>query len=76
MNIVLGVVKDGKVELESPLPEGTPVEIRVVVDPCDEPPEGWDPELWQEMRAWHRASAEALALVERLAEEMPDNETR
>ena len=58
-----GVVKEGIVIPNSPLPEGAHVEIRV----C-EPPEPLA-ELQAEFEAWDRASADALELVERLASE-------
>jgi hypothetical protein len=68
---VWGVVKDGRVVPSSPLPEGARVEIRL----CDTPPEV-PPELQAEFDAWQRASADALELVERLAQESEANETR
>jgi hypothetical protein len=58
-----GVVKEGRVVPDSPLPEGARVEIVL----RDQPP-GVPPELQAEFDAWDRASAEALDLVERLAQ--------
>lgn len=66
-----GVVRDGIIVPNSPLPEGRQVEIRL----CDEPPEV-PPELQAEFDGWERASAEALELVERLALEMERDEKR
>ena len=62
---IWGVVKDGRVLPESPLPEGAQVEIRLY----DMPP-GVSPQLQEELEAWEGASSEALELVERLAQEM------
>ncbi len=60
--IVAGFVKDGVVVPNVPLPEGAFVEVHVLGGPIDVPPE-----LQAEFDAWDRASAESLALVERLA---------
>jgi hypothetical protein len=68
---VWGVVKDGRVVPSSPLPEGARVEIRVCETLPDVPAE-----LQAEFDAWQRASADALELVERLAQESEANETR
>ena len=62
--IVAGIVKDGLVVPQVPLPEGTRVEIRVLDALSDIPPE-----LQAEFEAWDQASARALELVERLAQE-------
>jgi hypothetical protein len=69
--IVAGFVKNGVVVPNAPLPEGAFVEVHVVSGPIDVPPE-----LQEEFDAWQRAGANALALVERLAEEMEANEKR
>lgn len=61
---VAGIVKDGLVVPQVPLPEGTRVEIRVLDALSDIPPE-----LQAEFEAWDQASARALELVERLAQE-------
>jgi len=60
-NSITGIVTNGVVVPSSPLPEGASVEIylsRLI-----------PPELGQELAAWQQGSAQALALVERLAEE-------
>ncbi len=61
---VWGVVIDGRVVPSTPLPEGAHVEIRLA-DPPSEVPE----DLQAEFEAWDHASASALDLVERLAQE-------
>jgi hypothetical protein len=58
--IIGGIVKSGLVVPDSPLPEGARVEI--VLSEVE-------PELQTEFEAWDRASAQALDLVERLAQE-------
>ena len=67
---VWDIVKDGIVAPSSPLPEGARVETRL----CEAP--DVPPELQEEFDAWERASAEALDLVERLAEEMERDDKR
>ena len=62
--IVAGVVKNGVVVPNVPLPEGAFVEVHVVHGPIDVP-QG----LQAELNAWQQAGAEALERVERLAEE-------
>ena len=62
--IVAGFVKNGVVVPNAPLPEGAFVEVRVIHERIEVPPE-----LPEEFDAWDRASAEALELVERLAQE-------
>jgi hypothetical protein len=62
--IVAGIVKNGVVVPNAPLPEGAFVEVHVVSGPIDVPPE-----LQAELDAWQQAGAEALELVERLARE-------
>jgi hypothetical protein len=61
---IWGLVKEGRIVPGSPLPEGAHVEIRLA-DPSIEVPE----ELRAEFEAWDRAAADALELVERLAQE-------
>jgi hypothetical protein len=61
---IWGVVKDGLVVPSSPLPDGARVEIRLCEAPLEIPPE-----LQAEWEAWQRASANALDLVERLAQD-------
>jgi hypothetical protein len=68
---IAGVVKNGVVVPNAPLPEGAFVEVRVLRGPIEVPPE-----LQEEFDAWDRASAEALELVERLAREGEDDATR
>jgi len=68
---ICGVVKGGVIVPDLPLPEGTRVEI-VVRNSADEIP----PDLQEEFDAWDRASADALDLVERLAEEKTKDEKR
>ncbi len=61
---IWGVVKEGKVIPESPLPEGLKVEITLPEQVRLVPPE-----LQDELDAWAQGSAEALAMVERIAAE-------
>jgi hypothetical protein len=61
---VWGIVKEGLVLPQSPLPEGARVQI-VLPDALPDIP----PDLQAEFDAWDRASASALDLVERLARE-------
>ena len=58
---ISGVVRGGVVVPDSPLPEGTQVEILVRNSRNDVPPD-----LQAELDGWDRASANALELVERL----------
>ncbi len=69
--IVSGIVKDGLIVPSSPLPEGARVEI-LLEQPQPEIPS----DLQAEFEAWDRSSADALALVERLAIEGESNEAR
>lgn len=69
MSTIWGIVKDGLVVPQAPLPEGATVEIRV----CDA---AVPADLQAELDAWQRSSAEALDLVERLAKEGATDETR
>jgi hypothetical protein len=61
---IWGLVKDGKVLPGVPLPEGARVQIIVTEEQPAVPPE-----LSSELAAWGSASAAALDLVERLAQE-------
>ena len=61
---IAGVVRNGVVVPDSPLPEGAPVEIRVMGGTVEVPPD-----LQAELAAWQQAGADALELVERLAKE-------
>ncbi len=58
--IVQGVVREGRVVPDSPLPEGARVEVRLVEGPPEVPPD-----LQAEFEAWGRASDRALELVDR-----------
>ena len=69
--ITTGTVTNGVVVLESPLPEGAQVEIRLSDASLE-----LSPELRDELAAWQQGSAEALALVERLADEEDAHEKR
>ncbi len=63
---VQGIVRDGRIILDTPLPEGARVEVRIV-GPLEVPPE-----LQLEFEAWGRASDRALELVEKMSEEQED----
>ena len=69
--VVAGFVKNGVVVPNVPLPEGAFVEVHVIHEKIEVPPE-----LQEEFDAWDRASAEALELVERLAREGQGDEKR
>lgn len=64
---VWGLVKEGVVVPDVPLPEGQRVEIVLEGDAVP-------PELREEWEAWDRASVNALDLVERLAKESAKDE--
>jgi hypothetical protein len=68
---ICGVVKGGVIVPDSPLPDGTRVEILIRDSMSDVPPD-----LQAEFDAWDRASANALELVERLAQEKTEDEKR
>ena len=68
---VAGVVKNGVVVPNAPLPEGAFVEIHVIRGLTEVPPE-----LQEEFDAWERAGAGTIEMVERLAEEMEANEKK
>ena len=61
-NIITGTVKNGVIIPNTPLPEGTAVEIHVQ-DTAEIPPE-----LQEEFDDWERAGAGTIELIERLAE--------
>jgi hypothetical protein len=67
---ITGVVTNGVVVPSLPLPEGTRVVIHL--DATSDIP----PDLQEELAAWQQGSAEALALVERLADEGEADEER
>jgi hypothetical protein len=68
---IAGVVKNGVIIPSAILPEGAQVEI-LLKDGLPEVP----PELQEELAAWQRASADALQLVEQLAQEHEADEKR
>jgi hypothetical protein len=70
-SVIRGIVREGVVIPASPLPEGAQVEIRQVEPRMDVPAE-----LQAELDAWQQAGAEALELVERLAEEDSTHDAR
>ena len=57
--IIQGVVRDGRVVPDAPLPEGARVEVRLL-EPLPEVP----PDLQGEFEAWGRASDRALDLID------------
>jgi hypothetical protein len=57
--IVRGVVREGRVVPDSPLPEGVRVEVRLVGPPPEVPAD-----LLAEFEAWGRASDRALELAD------------
>jgi hypothetical protein len=66
--MIRGVVREGKIVPQAPLPEGLQVQITA-------PEEVVIPEERQaELDAWSQGNAEALAMVEQLAEEMGRHE--
>jgi hypothetical protein len=71
MTTIPGVVLNGVVVPNIPLPEGAHVEIQVKEKAPEIPPE-----LQEELAAWQQASANALAMVERLALESQADEKR
>jgi len=66
---IWGIVRDGKIVPQTPLPEGLHVQITLPENVSAVPPE-----LQAELDAWTLGSAESLALVERLAAEGTDHE--
>ena len=68
---ITGVVTNGVIVPNSPLPEGARVEIRL--QPVR--PEV-TPDLQEELDGWERAGAGTVEMVERLADEMEANEKR
>jgi hypothetical protein len=69
--MIAGIVKNGVVVPNAPLPEGALVEIHLNAGSPEV-----SAELQAELDGWERASAEALQLVERLAHEMDADEKR
>jgi hypothetical protein len=68
---ITGVVTNGVIVPNSPLPEGARVEIHLQPARPEVPPD-----LQEEFDAWERAGAGTIEMVERLAEEMEANEKR
>jgi hypothetical protein len=66
---VAGFVRNGVIVPNTPLPEGAFVEVHVIHPPLEVPAE-----LQEDLAAWQQASANSLALVERLAQESEGNE--
>jgi len=64
--IVRGIVKEGKVIPETPLPEGVSVQITI--------PDELEPDIREELDAWALGSAQALERVEELADEGTSDE--
>jgi hypothetical protein len=69
MSIVTGVVINGVVVPNTPLPEGATVEIQIQRPQLP-------PDLQEELDGWDRAGAGTVEMVERLAEEMEAHEKR
>jgi len=68
---ITGVVTNGVVVPNTPLPEGAQVEIRLQPVRPEVPPE-----LQEEFDDWERAGAGTVEMVERLAEELDVHEKR
>jgi hypothetical protein len=68
---IMGVVTNGVVVPNTPLPEGAVVEIRMQPFRPQVPAE-----LQDEFDGWERAGAGTIEMIERLAEEMEANEKR
>lgn len=68
---VAGIVKNGVVVPNAPLPEGAFVEVHVIRGRIEVPPE-----LQGEFDAWERTGAGTGEMVECLAEEMEAREKR
>ena len=69
--ITMGEVKNGVIVPNIPLPDRAWVRIEVLGVPPEMPPG-----LQEELDAWQLASAQALELVERQAQEMEEDEKR
>ena len=68
---VWGIVREGKVIPEKPLPEGASVQITLADEATAVPPD-----LQEELDAWALGSAQALKLIERLADEGENDELK
>lgn len=69
MSTITGIVTNGVIVPNVPLPEGAKVEIQLQSSRPEVPPE-----LQEEFDAWDRVSAGTIEMVERLAEETRGNE--
>ncbi len=69
--VTMGMVKNGVVVPNVPLPEGACVEIHVHENSVE-----ITPELQEEFDAWERTGAGTVEMIERLAEEMEADEKR
>lgn len=68
---IMGVVTNGVVVPNSPLPEGAQVENSLRPNRPEVPPE-----LQEEFDGWERAGAGTVELIERLAEEIETHDKR
>jgi hypothetical protein len=68
---ITGVVTNGVIVPDSPLPEGTQVEIHLKPGRPEVPRE-----LQEEFDGWERAGAGTVEMVERLAEDWPGGGNR
>ena len=66
---IMGIVANGVVVPNSPLPDGASVEILLQRDRLEV-----DPELQDEFDDWERAGAGTVEMIEQLAEEMEAHE--
>ena len=66
---IIGIVANGVVVPNSPLPDGASVEILLQRDRLEV-----DPELQDEFDDWERAGAGTVEMIEQLAEEMEAHE--
>jgi hypothetical protein len=66
-----GIVRNGVVVPDAPLPEGMRVEVRIATRPLPVPPE-----LQEEFDAWDRASDQTLEAFEKMVEGDRQDETR
>ena len=71
MSTITGIVTNGVVVPNTPLPEGACVEIHLQANRPPAPPE-----LQEEFDGWERAGAGTVEMVEGLVEEMEGNEKR
>lgn len=69
--VMRGIVKDGKIIPDRPLPEGETVEIGLLSDST-----AFSKELQYEFDAWTQGSNEALAAVENMIDTEPGHAAR